>query len=155
MLVRSYIIEPTLGLITIRPVDNMIINYLQTLTDLIAVAAGRFGAVIVLSPIFSIPGTLLAIVGWYFGRLYSRAQLVVKREQSNARAPILGHISAAIAGLGTCSDVIPAHLMSNIFLQCRSARTTPRTRSGKSRLNVSIGTLELQSHSTTLHGKNP
>jgi hypothetical protein len=42
---------------------------------------------------------LLAVIGGWCGQLYIRAQLCVKREMSNARAPVLGHFGAAIAGI--------------------------------------------------------
>ena len=61
----------------------------------------RFGAVIVMTPIFGAPGALLVIIGIWMGNLFMKAQLAVKREMSNARAPIIGHISAAVHGLGT------------------------------------------------------
>ena len=51
-------------------------------------------------PIFVIPGLLLGAVGGYLGQVYMKAQLSVKREMSNAKAPVLGHFGAAIAGLG-------------------------------------------------------
>ena len=42
----------------------------------------------------------MALAGSIVGRLYLRAQLSVKREQSVAQAPILSHFGAAMAGLG-------------------------------------------------------
>lgn len=60
----------------------------------------KFLAVIALSPIFSVPGVILAGFGIYVGNMYMKAQLPVKREMSNAKAPVLGHFGAAIAGLG-------------------------------------------------------
>ncbi|KAJ3557434.1 hypothetical protein NM688_g1473 [Phlebia brevispora] len=59
----------------------------------------KFGAVIVMSPVCVIPGVVLFILGGWLGQLYMKAQLAVKRERSNARAPVLGHFSSAIAGL--------------------------------------------------------
>lgn len=60
----------------------------------------RFFAVITLSPIFTIPGIVIAGLGGYMGNLYMKAQLPIKRESSNAKAPVLGHFGAAISGLG-------------------------------------------------------
>ena len=82
------------------PVDSSIVDYVHSLTDMTSTMVVRFGAVIVMSPIFGIPGVLLCIVGAWLGQLYMRTQLAVKRERSNARSPILGHVSAAITGLG-------------------------------------------------------
>ncbi|KAJ7436833.1 P-loop containing nucleoside triphosphate hydrolase protein [Mycena latifolia] len=58
-----------------------------------------FGAVVLLTPLFSVPGVLAAIIGGALGQMFVKAQLSVKRETSNAKAPVLGHITAAIAGL--------------------------------------------------------
>ncbi|KAH8086659.1 hypothetical protein BXZ70DRAFT_1067810 [Cristinia sonorae] len=59
----------------------------------------KFGAVIIISPIFSIPGLVVFAVGAWFGHVYMRAQLPIKRESSTAKAPVLGHFGAAITGL--------------------------------------------------------
>ncbi|KAH8086658.1 multidrug resistance-associated ABC transporter [Cristinia sonorae] len=59
----------------------------------------KFGAVIIISPIFSIPGLIVFAIGAWFGHVYMRAQLPIKRESSTAKAPVLGHFGAAIAGL--------------------------------------------------------
>lgn len=59
----------------------------------------KFIAVIVISPIFMIPGVLISLLGAWCGQVYIKAQLSVKREMSNARAPVLGHFGAAVAGL--------------------------------------------------------
>lgn len=59
----------------------------------------RLVAVVVLTPVFLLPGVLVGFIGIWVGRVYMRAQLSVKREMSNAKAPVLGHFGAAIAGL--------------------------------------------------------
>ena len=59
----------------------------------------KFFAVVTFSPIFVIPGLIVSFVGGWCGQIYMKAQLSVKREMSNARAPVLGHFGAAIAGL--------------------------------------------------------
>lgn len=59
----------------------------------------KFGAVVVLTPVFLVPSVAVAVLGAQIGQIYIRAQLSVKREVSNAKAPVLGHFGAAIAGL--------------------------------------------------------
>jgi hypothetical protein len=59
----------------------------------------KFGAVVVVTPIFIIPGFLVGFLGSWCGQIYMKAQLSVKREMSNAKSPVLGHFGAAIAGL--------------------------------------------------------
>ncbi|KAF7792451.1 hypothetical protein EIP86_003488 [Pleurotus ostreatoroseus] len=80
-----------------------------------------------MSPIFAIPGLALCAIGYWLGQVYMRAQLAVKRERSNARAPVLGHFSTAIQGVG---------------------HTAPRIISAKNLTGDLIDTLELLSHST-------
>jgi hypothetical protein len=41
----------------------------------------------------------MLLVGWNLATVYMKAQLSVKREQSNANAPVLGVFTATIAGL--------------------------------------------------------
>jgi hypothetical protein len=50
----------------------------------------KFTAIVVLTPVFLLPGILVAFVGGYCGQLYIRAQLAVKREMSNSKQPVLG-----------------------------------------------------------------
>lgn len=52
-----------------------------------------------MTPLFLVPGVLVAVLGGACGQIYIAAQLSVKREMSNAKAPVLGHFGAAIAGL--------------------------------------------------------
>jgi len=59
----------------------------------------KFCAVVTLTPIFLIPGIVIAVLGGWCGQIYMKAQLSVKREMSNARSPVLGHFGAAVAGL--------------------------------------------------------
>ena len=54
---------------------------------------------VIITPIFLIPGVILLILGGWCGNIYMSAQLSVKREMSNMRAPVLGHFGAAINGL--------------------------------------------------------
>ncbi|PPQ73481.1 hypothetical protein CVT26_010183 [Gymnopilus dilepis] len=54
---------------------------------------------VILTPIFLLPGLLIAVLGMYLGTLYLKAQMSVKREMSNARSPVLSHFGAAVAGM--------------------------------------------------------
>ena len=53
-----------------------------------------------MSPIFILPGIAILVAGVSMGNIYMKAQLPVKREGSNAKAPVLGHFGAAVSGLG-------------------------------------------------------
>ena len=59
----------------------------------------KFLAVVYLTPIFSVPGVAIAVLGAWLGRVYMKAQIAIKREMSNAKAPVLGHFGASVAGL--------------------------------------------------------
>lgn len=59
----------------------------------------NLGAVVVITPVFLFPGVILGVIGAWIGRVYMKAQLSVKREMSNAKSPVLGHLGAAMAGL--------------------------------------------------------
>ena len=60
----------------------------------------KFLAVVYFTPGFSGPGIGIAMLGAWLGRVYMKAQIAIKREMSNAKAPVLGHFGASIAGLG-------------------------------------------------------
>ncbi|KAF5336910.1 hypothetical protein D9611_003444 [Ephemerocybe angulata] len=83
----------------IRAVDGPISSYLMYLSEMSLSMLTNFGAVVLLTPIFLIPGVFIAVVGGACGQVYIAAQLSVKREMSNAKAPVLGHFGASIAGL--------------------------------------------------------
>ena len=80
-------------------VDGPISDYLGWLFDMTISMLIKFASVIIVSPIFMIPGVLVSVLGAWCGQIYIKSQLSVKREMSNARAPVLGHFGAAIAGL--------------------------------------------------------
>ncbi|PCH35585.1 hypothetical protein WOLCODRAFT_107550 [Wolfiporia cocos MD-104 SS10] len=95
---------PTSRIITrctqdIQAVDGNVGEYLGFLIDLTVTMAIKLIFIVVLSPVFLPAGILLAVAGGCIGQLYMKAQLSAKREQSNARAPVLGHFGAAFAGL--------------------------------------------------------
>ena len=62
--------------------------------------ATKLGAVVLYAPTFLFVGILVASIGGYLGQIYMKAQLPVKREMSNAKAPVLSAVTGAISGLG-------------------------------------------------------
>lgn len=92
-------------MLTLRPVDGPISRNLSALLDMSLSMLMKFGAVIVFSPIFTLPGIAAFLIGGWAAQLYIKAQLSVKREMSNARSPVLSHFGAAIAGVGALSNV--------------------------------------------------
>ncbi|KAI0753285.1 P-loop containing nucleoside triphosphate hydrolase protein [Daedaleopsis nitida] len=59
----------------------------------------KVAAVAFMLPMFLVAAVIVAALGGWISYLYMRAQLSVKRELSNARAPVLGHFGSAISGL--------------------------------------------------------
>lgn len=61
----------------------------------------KLGAVVVMSPLMLVPGSIVFVLGALCGFLYINAQLSAKREMSLAQGPVLGNFGAAISGLGS------------------------------------------------------
>jgi hypothetical protein len=92
----------------------------------------KLGAVVTVTPVFLAPGLFIGMLGGWIGRIYMKAQLSVKREMSNAKAPVLGHFGAAIAGLSERSKTCMLYQVSYSFkLQHQSVRMVQRTHSNK------------------------
>lgn len=50
----------------------------------------KLTAVVFMTPVFLIPGLIIGFLGGWVGHIYMSAQLSVKREMSNAKAPVVG-----------------------------------------------------------------
>ena len=74
----------------------------EYLTDLVIYLLFRMLGVVTFTPVFLLPAILVAITGSICGNIFMKAQMSVKREMSNAKAPVLGHFGAAIGGIGAC-----------------------------------------------------
>ncbi|KAF8883972.1 hypothetical protein BD779DRAFT_1787388 [Infundibulicybe gibba] len=83
----------------IRAVDGPISENLWWLSEMTTSMLIKFGAVVILTPVFLGPGIFVAFMGGWCGKIYMASQLSVKREMSNAKAPVLGHFGAAMSGL--------------------------------------------------------
>ena len=84
-------------------VDGPIGQYFAWVVELSTYMAIKLSAAVIVAPIFIIPGIVVAVLGGICGQIYMRGQLSVKREMSNARAPVLSHFGAAMAGLSEYS----------------------------------------------------
>ncbi|KAH9972688.1 hypothetical protein BJV74DRAFT_879749 [Russula compacta] len=85
----------------IRALDNSIPNTFIWLIEISVAMLIKFTAVVYLTPVFIIPGVITATLGASLGHVYMKAQIAIKREMSNAKAPVLGHFGAAVAGLSS------------------------------------------------------
>ncbi|EJD51854.1 hypothetical protein AURDEDRAFT_82731 [Auricularia subglabra TFB-10046 SS5] len=111
-----------------RSIDGPLGNLLTDLVTAGVALTCKLAAVIVMSPVFVLPGMIVAAIGWWFGQLYIASQLCVKREVSNARSPVLGHFGAAIAGLVSvrahgAEEAFKMESMVRIDKYVRAART--------------------------------
>ncbi|KAI0775463.1 hypothetical protein BC629DRAFT_1595092 [Irpex lacteus] len=83
----------------IQAVDGQIAGGFNYLAGMTVSMLTQLGAVVLYTPTFILPAILIAIIGGWLGNIYLRAQLSVKREMSNAKAPVIGILSGAITGL--------------------------------------------------------
>ncbi|KAH9019330.1 hypothetical protein EDB83DRAFT_2508434 [Lactarius deliciosus] len=83
----------------IRALDGPISNTFSWFIEISTTMLLKFLAVVYFTPVFSVPGIALAVFGAWLGRVYMKAQIAIKREMSNAKAPVLGHFGASIAGI--------------------------------------------------------
>ena len=71
------------------PVDGPLPIQVNVLVRLSILMAGQFCSIIYFSPAFLLPGLLVSLAGASCGAVYLKAQLPIKRVQSNAKAPVL------------------------------------------------------------------
>ncbi|PCH35560.1 multidrug resistance-associated ABC transporter [Wolfiporia cocos MD-104 SS10] len=116
----------------IQAVDADVGRYLVYLIDLGTAMVIKLVAVVIVSPPFIAPGALLAVICGCIGQAYMKAQLSVKREASNARAPIMGHLGAAFAGLVS----IRAYGAQDMFRRESYVRINRYTRASRTLWNL-------------------
>lgn len=71
-------------------VDDPLAQMFSTLVQMSLAMGIKFLAVIILTPAFIFPAVFVGLFGAWCGNIYIKAQLPVKREMSNAKAPVLG-----------------------------------------------------------------
>jgi hypothetical protein len=70
-------------------VDGEISQYLNMLLLTSVSMLTEFCSILLITPSFTPIGLVVAIAGKSLGNVYMKAQLIVKREMSNAKAPVL------------------------------------------------------------------
>lgn len=105
---HRYETAPVLATVQLtRVVDGPFPSNLTILVELTITMLVKLAAVVYLAPPFALPGLIVAIVGGWCGQVYMKAELSIKRELSNAKAPMLAHLGAALTGLGKfCRHVL-------------------------------------------------
>ncbi|KAH9053585.1 hypothetical protein EDB87DRAFT_1825596 [Lactarius vividus] len=83
----------------IRALDDPISRTFNGLIEITINMLIKFATVVFLTPVFVVPGVAMAVLGAWLGQVYMKAQIAIKREMSNAKAPVLGHFGATVAGL--------------------------------------------------------
>ncbi|KAI0691343.1 hypothetical protein BC835DRAFT_1360883 [Cytidiella melzeri] len=116
----------------ISAVDGPITALFTRLIELTISMFIKFTAVVIISPMFLIPGVVISILGAWVGRIYLKPQLSARRETSNARAPVLSHFSAAFSGLAS----IRAYGAQGAFKLESYARVDRYTRAARTSLNI-------------------
>ncbi|KAI0357917.1 P-loop containing nucleoside triphosphate hydrolase protein [Trametes cingulata] len=85
--------------VDIQTLDTRLASMVELLNDVAFFLLLKMLAVIIFSPVFAIPALMVAIAGALCGQVFLKAQMPVKREMSNRKAPVLSHLNAAISGI--------------------------------------------------------
>ncbi|KAJ3872652.1 ABC transporter type 1, transmembrane domain-containing protein [Lentinula edodes] len=94
-------------------VDASITQSFCDFVDACICLLSRLAAIVLFSPIFLLPGFLLLLIGTCIGKIYFKAQMSVKRQMSIAKAPLLRHFGATMAGLTYGTQELPIAEMQN------------------------------------------
>jgi hypothetical protein len=86
-------------------VDGPVSNTFEWFNEISVEMLIKAIAVVYLTPVFIFPCIIIAFMGARLGQVYMKAQIAIKREMSNAKAPVLGHFGAAVAGLGSSNSL--------------------------------------------------
>ncbi|KZP30958.1 P-loop containing nucleoside triphosphate hydrolase protein [Athelia psychrophila] len=112
----------------IRALDGPIAQNFDGVVAMTLFTFTKLGLIVFFSPMFLLPCLAVVTIGVMCGNFYNRTVLSVKREMSNARAPVLAHFGAAITGLVSvraygAQEAFKAKSMSRIDKYTRTART--------------------------------
>ncbi|TFK52961.1 P-loop containing nucleoside triphosphate hydrolase protein [Heliocybe sulcata] len=83
----------------IRTIDGPMVMVTSDFAENAVSMLLKFLAISFLIPAFMVPGLLAAILGSKLGQTFLKVQLAIKRELSAARSPVVGHFTAATAGV--------------------------------------------------------
>ncbi|TFK76836.1 P-loop containing nucleoside triphosphate hydrolase protein [Pluteus cervinus] len=83
----------------IRSLDEPLSQQFHALIEFTVAIIVKLAAILLFTPVFIIPTLIIGVLGSWLGQIYIAAQLPIKWELSNAKAPVLAHVGAAIAGI--------------------------------------------------------
>ncbi|KAF5389764.1 hypothetical protein D9757_005974 [Collybiopsis confluens] len=84
----------------INSIDSIIPAWTKAALDQTMKLTLKLAAIVILTPLFLIPGVAALAAGYTCAQIYLKSQMAVKREMSVAKSPVLGHFGATVAGLG-------------------------------------------------------
>ena len=73
----------------------------RTIVGISVLIVSKLLAVVIYTPVFLLPSIFVIGCGVWLGNVYIKAQLSVKREMSNCKAPVLAMFGSAVHGLST------------------------------------------------------
>ncbi|KAJ7093549.1 P-loop containing nucleoside triphosphate hydrolase protein [Mycena epipterygia] len=83
----------------VAALDGMLPGMLKDVIHVSFLTLVELFSIVLVIPQVLFVGTLVGFLGYVLGQIYISAQLGVKRHVSNAKAPILAHLGAAVGGL--------------------------------------------------------
>lgn len=83
----------------VLPIPASIQLTAHNLVDATITLLVKLGIVLIFAPAFIVPAIVITILGAFLGNVYTKAQLSMKREAGNAKAPVLATFGGAMAGL--------------------------------------------------------
>ncbi|KIK53737.1 hypothetical protein GYMLUDRAFT_250067 [Collybiopsis luxurians FD-317 M1] len=85
----------------IGSIDTIIPEWAKYAVDQTMKLTFKLTAIVILTPLFLIPGVAALAAGYTCAQIYLKSQMSVKREMSVAKSPVLGHFGATVAGLAS------------------------------------------------------
>ncbi|GJE86639.1 multidrug resistance-associated ABC transporter [Phanerochaete sordida] len=83
----------------VQAIDNQVPRLLGAFVHMVITSLIKVGAIVLFTPVFLLPAVFIAGLGGFLGQVFIKAQLSVKREMSNAKAPVLGVFGSTLHGL--------------------------------------------------------
>ncbi|KAJ6563153.1 multidrug resistance-associated ABC transporter [Mycena vulgaris] len=83
----------------VAALDGMLPDMLKDVIHVSSLMLVELCSIVLVVPQVLFVGLLVGFLGYLLGQIYMSAQLGVKRHVSNAKAPILAHLGAAVGGL--------------------------------------------------------
>jgi ABC-type multidrug transport system fused ATPase/permease subunit len=83
----------------IQSIDGPLVQISSQFIATFVMGVSRLITIAISTPIFVVPGFVIGAIGVMFGQIYIKAQLSIKRERSNAKAPVVAAFNGAFSGL--------------------------------------------------------